>query len=334
MQQIQQELTAIRVEISDLAEKIEAAYQGYLQLLSEISKKQLLLSCYYLCTQIYPEPFLKLNLDRRGSFQQKLRQISQVVQFLLYQNILEIIKLSSLPHSSQMPTPQSVSTGETNAESTSDNQETKAAVDSINSNPNSNQDNPDLVKVINQNNLIKNHISIEKLISNNSIELLETLQKKLQDQFQSIDTPEELLKRHKQIEKGISRSLDNLCLEVNKLLQQSGILTQKIPPQLLELPMHSEEAGTAIEGLPHLLELSIEIGNNRESENTIFAKVVLTRLKVSELEFIDFNLGKERNQIRNLIAEVNKLRYQYQKLKKEYLIAQAEHAWRSSWYEG
>jgi hypothetical protein len=351
IQQIQQELTATEAAVTDLRGELEAAYQEYLDLLSKTVKKQLLLSSYYLCTQIYPESFLNLSFDRREKVQQVLRQIGLVINVLFYQYILEIFRLSRStntpqtseskpPISQNLPNLQSSPSDDLQEPTSSENDTPK--VDSVekisNLHPEDRvnlQKDPDIVKVNAKNNNINSLVSIATLIDDNSPETLNNLQQTFQEKLDLINNPEDLLRCHKQIEQGINKSLENLNLEVNKRLQQAGIIPQKVPPQLLEIPIHSGDAGIPVNGLPHLLELTIEMGNSnsQDSENKTIAKIILLRLKVSELEFIDFNLGKERDRIRTLISEIDRLRHFYLKLKKEYLIVRAEAAWRSSWYE-
>ncbi len=354
IQQIQQELTATEAAVTDLGRELEAAYQEYLDLLSKTVKKQLLLSSYYICTQIYPESFLNLNFDRREKVQQSLRQVSRVISVLFYQYILEIfrsVRSTNTPQTSVSPTPvaqtppnpQSSPSEASQDRSSSGNDAPKVntieEISNLNleerANLQKDRDNPDIITVKYKNNKIDNLVSISTLINDNSPEILNNLKETFREKILLINNPEDLLRLHKRIEQGISKSLEILSLETNQRLQQAGIIPQKVPPQFLEIPIHSGEAGTPVNGLPHLLELTIEIGNSnsQDSENKIVTKIVLLRLKISELEFIDFNLGKERDRIRNLISEINRLRHLYSKLKKEYLIVRAEAAWRSSWHE-
>jgi hypothetical protein len=349
IQQIQQELTMTEEAVKDLGRDLAAAYQIYLDLLSETVKKQLLLNSYYLCTQIYPESFLNLNFDRREKIQQTLRQISQIVCVLFYQYIAEIFKLSrsvDIPRTftSNPPSPEPVASPKNTPDSqgllqedNSKEQSEKTSGLDLDKQAESEQENPDLVKINSKNTGVNSLVSIAALMEerNRSIEVLDSLKQTFQEKLYSANLPEDLLRCHKQIEKGISRSLEILNLEVNKKLQQAGILSQKIPAQLLEIPIHSGEAGTSVNSLPHLLELTIEIGNSssQETENKTVTKIILLRLKISELEFVDFNLAKGRDRIRNLTSEIDRLRHLYSKLKKEYSIVRAEAAWRSSWYE-
>lgn len=62
-------------------------------------------------------------------------------------------------------------------------------------------------------------------------------------------------------------------------------------------------------------------------------KVTAIHLRMAELEFADARLSVERNQIHSLWEQLNRLGEQYHRIRKEYTIAQAEAAWRSSWYD-
>jgi hypothetical protein len=355
IQQIEQELTATETAVIDIGKELEEAYRVYLKALSETTKKQFLLGSYYICTQIYPESFLNLNKKKQEIMQQTLIQIGKIIEILFYQYISVIFKLS---RSNISPNPSSVSeTKQAATEPLVEKSVTSKSSDAQNLTPKNldrsnsettidpnrlerNKSNPDIIKLNPPNNNTNNLVSIATLIENSdrSAETLSNLKEAFQEKLQIISSPEDLLLCHKQIEQGINKSLEILSLETNQKLQQAGILPQKVPAQLLEIPLLSGDAGTPVRGLPHLLELNIEIGNSsnsnsQDTENKIFAKIVLLRLKLTEIEFVDFNLAKKRDIIRKLISEIERLRHLYLQLKKEYSIALAERDWRSIWYE-
>jgi hypothetical protein len=355
IQQIEQELTATEKAVIDIGKELEEAYRVYLKLLSETTKKQFLLGSYYICTQIYPESFLNLNKKKQEIIQQTLIQIGKIIEVLFYQYILEIFKLyrsnaasntSSVSETKQAATEPLVeeslaSKPSDNRNLTQDNPDRGNSEETVNaSRLERDKNNPDIIKLnLPNSNNINNLVSIAALIENSdqSAETLNNFKETFQETLQIISSPEDLLRCHKQIEQAINKSLEILSLEANKKLQQAGILSQKVPAQLLEIPLLSGDAGTPVRGLPHLLELNIEMGNSsnnsKDAENKIFAKIILLRLKIAEIEFIDFNLAKERERIRKLIVELDRLRHLYSHLKKEYLIARAERDWRSIWYE-
>jgi hypothetical protein len=152
-----------------------------------------------------------------------------------------------------------------------------------------------------------------------------------------IRNPEDLIYWSKNIERTIVELLNRISHAVNHLLQQFKIIPSHFPPQLLEMAIQSEEAGSPVSGSPNLLYLMIEKNSNdnstdeeRESKVT---KVTVIHLRLFEIEFAEQALSSQRNQIRNLLEKLNQLRQQYQKKRREYAIAEAEAAWRSSWFE-
>jgi hypothetical protein len=74
-------------------------------------------------------------------------------------------------------------------------------------------------------------------------------------------------------------------------------------------------------------------GDDHDFSSGKVTKVTAIHLRMAELEFADTRLSVERNQIRSLWEQLNRLGKQYYHLRKEYTIAQAEAAWRSSWYD-
>lgn len=145
--------------------------------------------------------------------------------------------------------------------------------------------------------------------------------------------PLELAKwQHKQ-EEAIAHTLKTLSLETNRLLQQVGILPQKLPTPLLEAATTaSEVAAEMTSGPPNILNLLIETENHSETEDGI-TQLITVQLRLSEIEFSDVNVRTVRNQIRQLEAKLNSLGQEYQKKQRERLVAEAEAAWRVSWFE-
>jgi hypothetical protein len=67
---LEQATTQINTQLADV-------YQQYLQILGGAVQQQLILGTYHLCTQTYPEAFLKLSLSQREKLQQDMRQLGQ-----------------------------------------------------------------------------------------------------------------------------------------------------------------------------------------------------------------------------------------------------------------
>ncbi|GAB4196430.1 MAG: hypothetical protein Fur006_43910 [Coleofasciculaceae cyanobacterium] len=145
---------------------------------------------------------------------------------------------------------------------------------------------------------------------------------------------EQLAQWQEQLEEAIAQTLQTLSLDTNRLLQQAGILPSKLPTAVLEAAAKADastESATA--GSPNLLNLIMETDSEDDSEDSTLTRIIAINLRLLEIEFADPALSVGRNQIRNLAAKGNTLHRQYHKRQRERSVAQAEAAWRASWYE-
>ncbi len=74
IEQVEQELTKLRMASSQLGKELTIAYKSYFEAFAPTLKKQSIQGCYYLCTTGYPEAFVKLNYDRRAQLLKTLQR--------------------------------------------------------------------------------------------------------------------------------------------------------------------------------------------------------------------------------------------------------------------
>jgi len=149
-----------------------------------------------------------------------------------------------------------------------------------------------------------------------------------------LSQPEQLLEWQEQLEKAIAQTLQTLSLDTNRLLQKNGIIPDKLPPAVLEAAVQVEASNDAAPGSPNLLNLLMEAENeDGEKEDSTLMRIVAINLRLSEIEFADPTLSAGRNQIRKLSARVSSFQREYHKKQRERAVAQAEAAWRSSWFD-
>ena len=79
LKQIRQELAKLEEETTQLSAQLKDLYRQYLEALSQSINQQLILAVYQICTQIYPEEFLKLSYNQREELQTKIRQLGQEI---------------------------------------------------------------------------------------------------------------------------------------------------------------------------------------------------------------------------------------------------------------
>ncbi|MDB9537674.1 hypothetical protein PN451_17865 [Dolichospermum planctonicum CS-1226] len=160
-------------------------------------------------------------------------------------------------------------------------------------------------------------------------------QEENQQQPQALDpsNPIELLEWQQDVEEGIEETLKKVSHRANILIQKIGVLPKKLPePILAAATAASESSSDMMPSLPNILNLVIEISDQEDSEESI-TQMMAIHLRLGEIEFADVTLLTERKGIRNILMQLSKLGREYQKRQKELKIAEAEAAWRASWFE-
>ena len=329
IQQIKQDLDNTESAVAETAIELQNRYRNYLELLSQSVQQQLILASYQICTQFYPQSFLNLSLSNKQDLQQALRQISIDLQPVL----LEIIEQQELE-----PEPNELNLmAELIANLPKSKNSKKSAPESELENSSEEID-LELVKaeLANLDNVKFIEIDTIEEISDSDVAPPQSPAK------QKIDfkNPEHLMLWHKQIERKIKKILDNTSKNVNKHLQNSGIIPDRIPSKIVDVALQTNsnskhKHSRKLPAVPNVLHLAIETDKNKKSKPAKNADhISLLRLRLSEIEFSDPMLNVKRTQIRDLMGKISKLNGRYKANKHHIAIAQAQAAWRSSWYEG
>jgi hypothetical protein len=293
IEQIERELAALLAAVSAIAAELGNAYTNYFKALGQATRAQLILASYQICTQGYAKQFLSLSFSQRQQLQQAIRTLGQNAA----DQLLSLLKTKEKDIRIEEP-------GDRSQESEDKSQESED----------------------------KSQESEERIIYNSSFIIHPYLSSSLLDQRSS--NPIELAQWQQNLEEAIAYTLTTLSLETNRLLQQAGILPQKLPASLLEVATTASETATEIAGgPPNLLNLLIETENSPESEDSKVTQLIAIQLRLPEIEFADVNVRATRNQIRQLEARLNSLKREYQKKQRERMVAEAEAAWRSSWFD-
>ncbi|MEG3438399.1 hypothetical protein V0288_14810 [Pannus brasiliensis CCIBt3594] len=293
LSKLEQDLTTIGTEVAELAVKMQERYRNYLDILGESVYKQAIVAVYHLCTRSYPGEFLALSHTNRQKLQEDIKALGQETR----------LSLKEL--------------GEINLDRT-----TFAALEAP----------AGETGTIEQKKLLK------ALLEKGGSEPV----------TEPIDNPDALAHWCRAIEKSSVNILDHLSKKINHQLQQAYILPARLPGQILDMAIQAENEGQSLGGGHNLLSVMIEAENRdsddeededeeQEREELILpqkiTKLTAIHLRLSEIEFADTRLSIERNQLRALWEQLEKIRERYRRTHREYTIARAEAAWRSSWYD-
>jgi len=293
VEQIEQDMAALEEVVSAIAVELRSAYASYLKALGQAMRQQLILASYHLCTQGYPKAFLGLSFSQRQQLQQAIRNLGQQAA----EQLLAYIN----PEESG-----AVEEGLI---------EIPVGIQAIQNNP-----------FVQESQEI---LDATTGITGSAIPPTTTSQNS-----GSLSSPEQLAQWQQNLEAAIAYTLKTLSLETNSLLQQAEILPQKLPAPLLEAAATASEASAEVmAGPPNLLNLLIEAENPEQPEDSTVTQIIAIHLRLAEIEFADVTVRAARNQIRNLEVRVSSLRREYQNKQRERIVAEAEAAWRTSWFD-
>ena len=155
-------------------------------------------------------------------------------------------------------------------------------------------------------------------------------------------TPTSLSTWQQNLEEEISHSLKEISYKVNLLLQQAQIMPPSIPKLILEASPEADRQGENTGNIPNLLSVLIERESDEkqqlddDNEDEDFPQILQIHslyLRLAEVEFSDITTLSSRKNISLLVNKINVLRREYLHKQQELKIAEAESAWRNSWFE-
>ncbi len=149
----------------------------------------------------------------------------------------------------------------------------------------------------------------------------------------SFNNPEYLLQVLSKLEQAMVKILQGMSNNANLLLQEANVLSAQLPAKVLEAATQVEGSNSSVSGTMNLINVLVEIEQEESEENSDLTKITAIYLRLGEIEFAESSLSIQRSQIRDLVASLKNLAQQYRKSKKQLTLAQAEAAWRASWFE-
>ena len=316
IQQIKQDLQNLEASVAEFAQEFKDLYGKYLEQLGQSALQQLILASYQLCTQIYPESFLHLSLNERQKLQKSLRDLGKEIK----PKLLEALEnKEQLEEESSMNLVEEIIKNLPLGEESAEDYEVIGELKISETDTKEQSSSPETKEIISQ---------LQNLSSElNKIESPEDA---------NPNNPKNLIRWQKRIEFQIKKSLDYTSREANKLLQDAGIIPNRLPSKILDVAIQAGDvspSGGQLNHLANILNLAVETEKDKQQKPTRVAQISLLRLRLAEIEFSDATLNMERTQIRNLRKRIDKIGQQYRNKQRECAKAEAEAAWRSSWYE-
>jgi hypothetical protein len=291
IEQIRQTLTTLDQKIETIGEEFHNTYSGYLTALGQVVQQQLILSGYHVCTEGYPEAFLKLSLNRRQQLQQALKALAKKGQTELVACLKPIASEAS----------------ESLADDTPERPFSQAAIDLPSDAENALE-------------LLLNAARAKRNAQNSPpttpLEVLvqwqERLERAIARHLQTLSRDTNRLLQQSDI---LPKHLPEPVLEAAAKAEGGDPVVGT--PNLLNLLVEASEK-------------SSNPDEQRELSAAIL-HVVAVQLRLPELEFNDPIVMTWRNKLRDLKKRLQILAKEYQKKQAERTIAEAQIMWRSTW---
>jgi hypothetical protein len=323
---IEQEIAMLEEAVAAIAQEFQDTYRQYLGDLGQAVRQQLIQASYHLCTRGYPDQFLKLSLSERQELQQSLQQLSK-------QSQTQLIEALQPPKALKEAPPRSSLLIRSNEALGANDDSLEALSESISVAISESLSDVEVFTDLTQLNEVDLDQFDEEEEADEADEEEGANEAEGENEYLSDRplNPNDLAKWQEKLEKAIVTELQNLSHLANRLLQQTNILPRQLPEPVLEVATKSDLASEAA-GPPNLLNLLVEAETDNQKQTSI-THVVAIRLRLSEVEFNNPTLSTWRSKLRILTNRLTQLGQEYQKKKREKAIAEAEAAWRSSWYE-
>ena len=91
---IEEKITKIETDTTEFFQEFQHFYRQYLKLLSYCIEQQLILAAHHICTEIYPDAFLRLTFNQRQRLQDRLRKLGREFEadlFVFLKNQAELL---------------------------------------------------------------------------------------------------------------------------------------------------------------------------------------------------------------------------------------------------
>ena len=254
---IEQQLSKLQTQTAEIATEIEALVDNYLRVLTQASKRQLVLAAYHVCTQVYPDKFLELSLSQRDRLQQQLRELGNCIQEQLNSKWDNAKRLSLRPAEEDgLAVIRQLFLEAASAKDQVDREDSADQTDDLDKhtepvNPVSKSD----AGVSNKHSQERLLAEIQTLMGGGEhVDMSEESDEHEPGPMQ----PAQIMRRQILIEKAIRDVLKTVSEKANDILQKAGVMPE-LPKTLLAAASDAERLGHTPMKIPNLVKLSIKV---------------------------------------------------------------------------
>ncbi|MGI0493735.1 hypothetical protein ACN4EG_18290 [Alkalinema pantanalense CENA528] len=317
IEQLNQSLAELDKQVADLGETLRQTYGSYLDALQKNARQQLILAAYHVCTEGFPEEFLRLSVSQREMLQSDVRSIVR-------QAAVQLTQLPTLGEVAALPSFRIQS-----LEEHSDLLENSFMVEEREMDDDDDDDDGD-----------DDNGDEGPDQAGDATQELAALLAEVASVMASHRPPspiDQWLNWQEHVERSTRQTLRKLSHQINQVLQRAGLISPNLPDAVLEAASRAEGAET-MGKLPHVVQMLVEgPGSSPEKPEKSSKRpanlmhIVAVQLRLSELEFNDPETMVWRRKVRELTQKMKMLGREYRKRQRQRSVAEAQVAWRSTW---
>ncbi|MBW4654411.1 MAG: hypothetical protein KME20_15445 [Kaiparowitsia implicata GSE-PSE-MK54-09C] len=361
VEQIEQDIARLEQAIEAIAQEFEQHYRGYLTDLGQALSRQLISAVFHICTQDYPDRFLALTLAQRQDLQQQVRALVTRSQAILLAGLQPLPFAEDEPLSTDADAEISADGDEPSYESRSASgmASTLSASETLSSAASEERSplvesftvvpQPEIKAEQNDEFRLEMGLDASDFLTAEEAEVrggipptaeasAAAVAFEMVSQLMDAAEPEQptcldrLTAWQSRVEASVAAEMQALSQAANQLLQQVQILPNRLIEPILDIAAQSGGMAEPIASPPNLMQLTLEAKPGKGKKSNVL-KIVVVRLRLSEIEFGNAELGRWRSHLRTLNGKLSKLSRDYRRKRNAWAIAQAELAWRASWYD-
>lgn len=324
IEQLNQSLAELDKQVAELGETLRQTYASYLDALQKNARQQLILAAYHVCTEGFPEEFLRLSVSQREMLQSDVRSIAR-------QAATQLTQLPTLGEVAALPSFRIQS-----LEEDSDLLEESFMVEDRQSRAEKFHDDDDDDDADDDESEAENEAETKEDPAQELAALLAEVASAVASQ-RPPSPIDQWLNWQDYVERSTRQTLRQLSHQINQVLQRASLISPNLPDAVLEAASRAEGAET-MGKLPHVVQMLVEGPGSSPEKREKSSKrpanlmhVVAVQLRLAELEFNDAETMVWRRKLREVTQRMKALGRDYRKRQRQRSIAEAQVAWRSTW---
>ncbi|NJM49133.1 MAG: hypothetical protein HC860_25640 [Alkalinema sp. RU_4_3] len=303
-------MQALEARSRELGATLHQAYGDYLNAVGHALGQQMIMASYYVCTESYPDRFLKLGNHQRQILQDTLRAAGKQIT----PDLLAVLRDPASPDALKEPESDRPFPPQIQAEEAASLEEELKALLSMDT--------------------LLDLPQAMKPAPKNDVERLGLWQQNLERDIQRV------IRQVSQQTNQVLQKFDILPQQIPAPVLEAAAMAEggesNRNPHVVKLTLEAVDPRDVLADLEEREEKEEKEPKRRRKRDrpkpSAVLSIVAVQLRLSELEFKDSTVMGHRNRLRESLEKMRSIGQEYQRLDQECTIVKAQDAWRATWF--